>query len=141
MIIGVPSGIGDISWIYSKLMHLEDQLDLEVADGWPYRSVPYLEMLPRVKRARYGDFNYQQIIAFETANAMYNGTTWNQVPKSPRILIEANRHLEAGKRLEQWLPDLPCSFHYPMITTEQETSHARAICDGLRHPLVGISAA
>ena len=52
----VPSGIGDISWIYSKLASLNLPLRIEVAAGNPKRALPYLELLPMVQEAVYGDF-------------------------------------------------------------------------------------
>ena len=32
MIVGVPSGIGDVSWVYSKLCGLDTPLEYEVAE-------------------------------------------------------------------------------------------------------------
>lgn len=142
-IIGVPSGIGDVSWMYSKLKHVSKKLEIEVADGWPYRTVPYLELLPNVYRASYGDFQYPQIVAAEVCNGINGKTIWRDLASQEhgRLLLEANRHLEAGKRLEEWLPDLPCDFHYQMLTTAEDTERAHKIIDGLKHPLIGISAA
>lgn len=143
MIIGVPSGIGDISWMYSKLMHIGEPLEIEVADGWPYRSVPFLELLPKVQRASYGEFQYTHILAMETALGVNEKTTWYELAQKQcgKLLIEANRHLEAGKRLEKWLPDLPCNFHYDMITTQEDSDKADKLLAGLKKPIIGVSAA
>ncbi len=51
MIVGVPSGIGDVSWVYSKLCNVGERLEYEVADGWPYRTTQFLELLPGVSKA------------------------------------------------------------------------------------------
>ena len=142
MIIGVPSGIGDVSWMYSKLKHIGEPLEIEVADGWPYRTVPYLEMLPEVKAASYGEFQYPQILAFESINEINGHAKWADLRgKHHRLLIQANRHLEAGKRLEDWLPDLPCDFHYEMRTSPADVERAEKMLAGLKRPLIGISAA
>src|SRR5215467_796658 len=114
----VPSGIGDVSWAYSKLRNA-GKLVYEVADGWPYRTVPFLELLPGVAKAEYGPFNYQDIVAFEQGTGIGHHPTWENVNNGrglERVLLEPNRHLEEGKRLEDWLPDLPTTFHYEINT-------------------------
>ena len=142
MVIGVPSGIGDISWVYSKVKNIGEPLEIEVADGWPYRSVPYLELLPKVVKATYGGFSYVNIIGFQTVNGITGNESWYELRKlGDNLLLEVNKHLEAGKRLEKWIPDLPCDFHYEMITTAQDSSQAELLLEGLRKPVIGISAA
>lgn len=142
MIIGVPSGIGDVSWMYSKLMHT-GPLDLEVADGWPYRTVPFLELLPGIRDSSYGDFQYQDILSFESVQGINGKTEWADLKDKGygRLLLEANRHLEVGRQLEDWLPDLPCTYHYEIITKPGDDEKANTILAGLRRPIVGISAA
>lgn len=139
--VGVPSGIGDVSWIYSKLMHV-GRLRYEIADGWPYRTVPFLELLPRVSSAAYGKFNYQDIIAVEQCNYGSN-PRWGDINANgfERVLIEANRHLEMGRPLAEWLPDLPTEYHYPIITKEEDNLRAVQLLKNLEPPLWGISAA
>jgi hypothetical protein len=51
--VGVPSGIGDVSWMYSKLKHAEP-MNWEIAKGWPHRTRPYMELLDCVKDVKYG---------------------------------------------------------------------------------------
>ena len=51
-VVGVPSGIGDVSWLYSKLKHA-GPLGYKIADGWPYRTKQFLELLPNVRWAEY----------------------------------------------------------------------------------------
>lgn len=142
MIFGLPSGIGDFSWAYSKLCNA-GPLDYEIADGWPYRTVPYLELLPQVATAKYGDFTYDTIVAFEKVNELDRDLTWEQLKKLGygKVLIQPNHHLERGKRLEEWLPDLPTTFHYPIVTTDRHKERARRLLEGMPRPLVGISAA
>src|SRR5690349_9370776 len=138
----VPSGIGDLSWMYSKLKHVEPVKWL-VADGWPARSVPFLKLLPGVGDSDYGRFDYSDIVAFESA--MMIGTTpkWSLLSKyqGEQIFLEANRHLEMGKPLSQWLPDLPTDYHYDVVIPEVEIERARKLIRGLKRPIWGISAA
>jgi len=168
MIIGSPSGIGDFSWLWSKLYGIRDQItEIEIADGAPYRTVPYVELcLTPEERKRikvsYGDFQYNTILMNMMVYSLHylrqrSPITWAKVlkahcPDGPlsttRILLEPNTHLEAGRRLETWLPDLDTEFHYPLYTTAADARHAKEHLDReLRatnyqgKPLLGISCA
>lgn len=141
---GLPSGIGDFSWAYSKLMHL-GLAHYEIADGYPYRTVPYLEMLPRVASAKYGEFRYEEIMYFQDAVGIpHIAPTWEEVNNKlngGRMLIAPNYHLERGRRLEEWLPDLPCEFHYEIKTQPLDLVRADRLLEGMARPVWGISAA
>ena len=141
MIFGVPSGIGDVSWAYSKLMHLGKQ-NYQVADGWPHRTVPYLQLLDHVDQATYGPFNFGDIVRMEGVHGYHPSPRWDQVPQSHGIIhIEPNRHLEMGRRLEDWLPDLPTEFHYNINVPAEDALKARNKLVGHPKPWTGISAA
>lgn len=139
----LPSGIGDVSWAYSKLKHV-GPAHYEVADGWPHRTTPYLEMLDNVESATYGNFNYQDIIKWEAATGIGEHPHWADVQKRgfDTLLLQPNRHLEQGKRIETWMPDLPTDFHYPIHVPEHdiEKAHERMKRFKLR-PITAISAA
>jgi len=140
--IGVPSGIGDISWLISKLVNAPQQkIVIEVADGWPYRAQDYIELLGgKFEFGGYGDFEYRDILAFEQLNPY---TTWQDVVNAAagRFLIQPNLHLERGKPLHTYLPDLPTNYHYPLHTTLQMERRATNLMDGVPRPRVGLSAA
>lgn len=140
--LSVPSGIGDISWMYSKLKHVEPFRWL-VADGWPARSVPYLKLLPQVLDADYGHFDYSDILRFEETLKIGATPTWKDLEKysGGNLYLEANRHLEAGKPLRTWLPDLPTDYHYDIVIPETEAHRAAKLLVGLKRPIWGISAA
>jgi len=138
---GVPSGIGDVSWAYSKLKYLGPQ-EYHVADGWPHRTVPFLELLPGVSKSSYGPFNFGDIVKFESMHGYHPSPRWADVPKGFGVTyIEPNRHLEMGRRLEDWLPDLPCDFHYQINIAEEDKIRARNRLDKYPKPWTGISAA
>ncbi len=139
---GVPSGIGDVSWAYSKLVHTGKQI-YEVADGWPHRTVPFLELLPGVARTSYGPFNFHDIVAFEQTHGYHPNGEWSSIGEKGfgRTLIEPNRWLEMGHRLEEWLPDLPCDFHYPINVSANDATKAVDRLKHLKRPITGISAA
>lgn|SRR5262245_8534529 len=137
--IGCPSGIGDFSWLWSKLCNVRDELDkILVADGWPYRTREYVELCGI--NCEYGQFNYQMILLSESVNRC---ETWDDVVSNPAetILLEPNTHLELGHRLEDWLPDLPTTFHYPLKTTEEDYAHVQKLLVDVPRPWIGVSCA
>lgn len=140
--LSVPAGIGDISWMYSKLKHVNPFRWL-VADGWPARSVPYLKLLPRVADADYGRFDYSDIIRFEEAVGVGMSPYWSDLKSyaGGNLFLEANRHLELGKPLAEWLPDLPTDYHYEIRIPEEEGQRASKLIEHMPRPIWGISAA
>lgn len=107
--IAVPSGIGDISWIYSKFSLLKD-IDLEFyicGDGHK-RALPYVEMLPKIKKVVYTDMTFKEM------RGCPQPTFKEMLKRDDIIMLEANTHLENGNRIEQFLPDLPTDFYYKL---------------------------
>lgn len=123
MKIGVPSGIGDISWLVSKLVNTKEwpEIELIIADGWPFRADDYLRMIGKVKEDRkdnYGLFCFDDIVAFE-ANAykdMPKPLNWKSIADSGfgMHFLQPNHFLEMGRPLAEYLPDLPTNYHYPL---------------------------
>lgn len=143
--VTVPSGIGDVSWIYSKLCHANKPIWFEVADGWPYRTVPFLKLLPNVAGAKYSDMQFDQIVVNQRGIHGAN-FTWKQVLDQGcgMMYLEANHHLERGKRLEDWLPDLPTDFHYPIVDASivaHQKVNRLLDWDNVPKPIIGVSAA
>jgi len=149
-----PSGIGDWSWLWSKLYNVRDEIDAwGIVDGFPYRTREYTELCDPGKPVTYDtNISYNQIVQFEMLQEIdyQRDPTWEKIASRgyANLLIEANRHLEHGRPLEEWLPDLPVEYHYPIALTEKQRTAAamklaRAVAahpmkDG---PLVGISCA
>jgi hypothetical protein len=140
----LPSGIGDVSWVLSKIVNVKDDytFHIQVADGWPYRTIPFLKLFPWIESVEYGDFAYGDILAFSTCHDL---STWKNISECGfgRILISPNLHLEQGKRLEEWLPDIPTDFHYHIPTSKEDYESALAILMGWHkiYNVYGISAA
>ena len=115
MILGLPSGIGDISWVISKVVNSDEwknhKVGFQIADGWPFRAKPYLDMIG--VESSYGQFRYEDIITFEL---LHPYKTWKDVCQScfGTYLMEPNMHLEEGRPLSTYLPDLPTDYHYPL---------------------------
>lgn len=119
----VPPGIGDISWVYSKLASLRTPLHFTVARGEPRRALPYLDLLPLVEGAEYGSFS--------TAYVLKEGhrprhTVVSLVEASSRSLLplQLNTHLEQGERIEDYVRDLPVQHHYSMRLSTADVAAA-----------------
>lgn len=139
----VPAGIGDISWIYSKLHCAPPEFDFEIAvsDGWPHRSVEFCRLLPRVVKASYDSVSYQDIVSFQQLNGF---RTFSEIASNGfgRTFLSCNEHLERGKRLESWLPDLATDFHYPLATNAEDHVVAEDLISPCEETVkVGVSAA
>jgi len=122
----IPSGIGDFSWAWSKLVTTNDQYHIEYVGGKPDRMTAYLSILPK-----------DRIVAFMPNNNYY--TKWdengelicisrnpNQFPTLHKVqrysdlrpdvlsFLEINTFLERGNRIEGWFStEMPkTDFHY-----------------------------
>jgi hypothetical protein len=150
--IVLPSGIGDVSWAISALWSVRDQLErVDVVEGWPQRTVPYLELLGF--QSDYVPMSYDMILTFESIHqisAVHKDRSWEKISglQSATLLLEPNKHLEAGFRLETWLPDLKPEFHYPLNVPKSDVERtAKTVAREMeRHPMkygpiVGISCA
>ena len=117
----VPPGIGDISWVYSKLAGLGRPLRIEVADSGPRRALPYLELLPLVKESCYVQApNPAKIVAVPAiCQAGKALPTWSaeqlvRAASEEVVPIDLNGWLEAGNRIEDFMPEIPTVHHYEM---------------------------
>lgn len=138
-VVKVPAGIGDVSWMYSKLK-FAPKMHWLVADGWPYRTKQFLELLPEVETANYGNFQYTDIICAEEAIGVH-GKDWKHISQYEEMFLESNSHLEAGKPLADWLPDLPVDYHYEINTNDRDADRAVSLLTGISKPIFGVSAA
>ena len=120
----VPSGIGDISWIYSKLVSLDVPLHMSVTPGQPQRAVPYLELLPRVVRADYGGLPTDEVLRLGQHPNMRAADVLLRAREKP-LPIQINTHLEHGQRIELYMPELPVQHHYRIAIPEADVMAAR----------------
>lgn len=133
-------GIGDISWIYSKLCNLSLPIFFDVASETPYRPKrvgDYLDMLPKVCGWRYGSHSFGLNGAMWTQGPQDAATafhkTWEELQIKPNVptKLECNKWLESGRSLASWLPDLPTSYHYSF-----DDAHIPTV--EIRQPAVGL---
>jgi hypothetical protein len=116
----VPSGIGDFSWLWSKISTTNDSFFVEYADMIPDRLAAFLALLPKEKITGWA-INKKYRCVFDTAalEMAFMPRDHKKIELysdlAPDVLnvVEANTHLERGGRIESWLPDLPVTdLHY-----------------------------
>jgi hypothetical protein len=106
----VPSGIGDISWIYSKICNLAKtrKIGIEICDDKPRRSAPFVERLPSVHCLGYAvGVSYSNIMS----EALPTDTDLSKLADG-QYVINLNRHLESGKHLKDAFPAQDTEYHY-----------------------------
>jgi len=102
----VPPGIGDSAWVYMKLCNLDYDFNIEISspknevgNNIMRRAGGLMEILPKVKSYKYLDF-----------------AVWHDDDTLPlssdKMWIQANLHLESGKRIESFLPSIPTNLHF-----------------------------
>ena len=138
-VLTCPAGIGDFSWVWSKLVHVKDEIEkISIVDGWPNRTTPYVELCGM--KSDYVPIDYT---AIQMNMALHKCQRWEEYRVHPvaSMCTSANYHLELGHRLEEWLPDLPTDFHYPLFVKPETSKKAVSLLADLKHPIVGISCA
>lgn len=121
--INTHPGIGDVSWIYSKLVNCEQPLKLKIAeDKKTKRALPFVGLLPQIQAAEYGDLG--DYLPLSKCGNAYFAEYLEAQKLGLDLYVSANNYLETGARLEGYMPDLPTSFHYEIIT--KETDHEQA---------------
>jgi len=114
--LAVPAGIGDYSWMHSKLCTIPDaEFEIFVPDCYPQRTKPYIDLLPNCT-GKVGRHDYNDLLNW---GRVRGGKTWEQILKNNNdgndfIYLQCNEHLGAGIPLADWLPDLKTDFHYKL---------------------------
>lgn len=109
----VPSGIGDFSWIYSKFSSLGVPMHIRVQEGGPPRAEALTELLPLVKSVAHERIAYTALVKRSISPLTSAASIRKHIASTP-ICVQANTHLETGKRVETWLPELTMNYHYPL---------------------------
>jgi len=113
--VAVPAGIGDFSWIWSKLSTIPDTTwDFYPPDTFPERTSGYINLLPNCK-ATLGKHTYPDILIW---GGKHVEKTWERTVKNydegDVLYLQVNEHLGQGRPLATWFPDLDTDFHYPI---------------------------
>lgn len=131
-------GIGDWVWIAQKLINQKEKFDwiMPVNHGSAVekRAVQLEKLFPiLINTMTYQKLNFRRDVAAYS----YKGRWSNLEAKT--IYLEANSHLEAGKRIEDFLPDLPTSFILPFETSIENAIEASNLLERFEgHKVCGI---
>lgn len=105
------AGIGDFLWLAMKLINTGERFNIIMPDTAPQRGHQLAELLPDLinKITYQSGWSYNKI---RHLNAQRHHGTWDKI-KGDTFVLEANSHLEAGRRIERFLPDLPTTYRLP----------------------------
>jgi hypothetical protein len=114
----VPSGIGDISWIYSKVCGLAKTrvIGIEICDDLPHRSAPFVELLPDILSLGYAQgMSYSGVVS----EALPTQTDLSHLSDGEYV-ISLNNHLESGNYLKEAFPAQGTNYHYYLPESFEE---------------------
>lgn len=124
-------GIGDICFLFQKLINQPEKFHWEIWDGvkngaqaQPQRGHQVFDLLPQLTES----FTYIPNAGYNKIKRNSYSGSWITAPRG-KFILEANAHLESGKRIEDFLPDLETSFILPFQTSEEDYLKACEIID------------
>lgn len=104
-----PAGMGDLTWIEAK--HWYTRQTRDVTYWFPAEEHRRAGALAQLYGAKFG------YLPGLTTNWVWQQPGNPEIPDSGAVLaVHANRHLENGRRLEKWYPDLPFRTPDPSST-------------------------
>lgn len=113
-IIRVPAGIGDNIWLAQKLINANEKFDFQLVGSKPQRGKQIFDLLPQITNTAVYESNltYKQV---EASSKYIKDSAWSTITDKA-FSLQCNQHLEAGKRIEDFLPDLPITYQLPYVT-------------------------
>lgn len=126
-------GVGDISWIVSKIYHMFSQreIGIKVSDGHPHRSKDYIDLLPGVKNLGYEPWAFPN-------GAIATDTDLDLLPDG-EYHIQCNTILDAGGKLADIFPHQPTNYHYEMNISQEAKDEAKKFIDSIQgSPIIGL---
>jgi hypothetical protein len=125
----VQAGIGDIAWLYQKIHGLAHRwcspVELIVAGDLPHRAQEFIELLPGVRFGGYGEFTSDEVIAAIAEKPL--PMTMDEM-RGLTLPISVNGHLEHGRRIESWYPEIETmTGPLPLKTTDGHRAKAAEI--------------
>lgn len=133
--IAVPAGIGDVSWIWSKLSTLKDDtFTIYTPDTKPMRTYQWLHLLGDRVIPAIGKHDYNSLLFQENFKGYANYTqSWEEIlslhEEGEIIHLQPNQHFLKGKPLADWIPGLGIDFHYPLYISESDKTSAMELLE------------
>lgn len=132
----VHPGIGDLSWLFSKLSTTDYKFDLIIAeDAKTRRALPLGDMVECVNSARYGGRELYELL-YIAKNALFEDYV-KAHEMGKKLVMTANHWVDSGNRLEGFLRDINTDFHYNIHGSPANAKWADQILENDR-PCFGI---
>lgn len=115
-------GLGDFIWVAQKLINANEQFKVIMSEGKPQRGHQLAEILPQlIAEHKYGPVITYNFIAKK--NIQNFKKKWKEINEQS-FYLSANKHVESGRRIEHFLPDLPTTYKldYHTIETDKDTA-------------------
>lgn len=128
--IKVCSGIGDNIWLLMKLINSYEEFNFQLPDNKPQRGKQIFDLLPTV--AASATYVKMKTDFVEANNIQARKLNFSDI-KAKDFYLSCNKHLEAGKRIEEFFPDLATSFRINWDTEQFRTQAIKLIppdCEG-----------
>lgn len=138
-----PAGIGDNIWLLMKLINAKEKFKFQITASPPQRTKPLFDLVPNIAESceYVNGLAYDTIKKYNVCRASFaTQVKWKSV-KDDRFFLSANQHLEMGRRIETFLPDLKTDYRlsYQTRVSDQVTlTDDLRITDKLGSPLIGI---
>lgn len=133
--IKVCPGIGDNIWLIQKLVNTGEQFYFELPNGNPQRGKQIFDTLPSLaKKTTYVKMKTSDVEAYSIEK---KHRKWSYISEK-EFFLSANKHLEAGKRIEDFLPDLTTSFRINWETDEYHLPAMNLLSDCQATGFIGL---
>jgi Glycosyltransferase family 9 (heptosyltransferase) len=139
----MPMGIGDCHWTCTKLralseMHGGRPIHAYVNTGPDHKSVGYLDLVPFVEKSFTSERGLYLLtelgegVKVRDPSQYYKDARWSTLEGSAKwrefdYMLIANGHLESGKDLASWLPELDTEYSYPLDIPAKDRVYARSL--------------
>jgi ADP-heptose:LPS heptosyltransferase len=102
------SGLGDFCFIAQKIINQPEKFDWVFPASQPRRAFQLEEVLPQLINS----VSHEEKLTYRNIASRNHLGKWSAAKKQ-KFFLSANEHLESGKRIEDFLPDLDTSFNIP----------------------------
>lgn len=133
--VAFPLGIGDCHWPCQKIAGLSKMfghapIHAYVARSPNHNSVGYLELMPCIEKAEFSE-NALTRIRFQMPPD-YRDERWRTLEGSAGwngfdYLFCANGHIEEGKPIADWMPELETQYEFDYVIDAQSQSDSRRL--------------
>lgn len=114
-------GLGDTVWLFMKLVNQPEKFHWRIGDAPPQRGHQIFELFPSLVES----FEYIPQSGYNKVKRNAYHGPWFKTPQD--FYLEANSHLEEGRRIETFLPDLKTSFKLEYATEESDIMAANLL--------------